>query len=192
MTIAEIIMIGIALSMDAVAVGMTDGMLEPRMGVRKRLLIAGFFGAFQFLMPVLGYYGSSAFSGLIERVAPYVSFALLVLLGGKMIAEGAKREERSPFRQRKTLGAGKLAAQAFATSIDALAVGISLLAQDVTVGLPLPAALCALVIGGVTFVLSLAAVELGRAAGNRFSDGAELLGGVILVAIGLKILLEGI
>lgn len=92
----------------------------------------------------------------------------------------------------KPLGAGKLLLQAVATSIDALAVGVTLLAADAAGGLCMHVALCALVIGAVTFTLSFAAVLLGKRIGDRFSDKAGLLGGVILVAIGTKILLEGI
>ena len=197
MTVAEILLIGVALSMDAVAVGMTNGMAEPRMRLKKMLLVAGFYGVFQFLMPVLGYYGSAALTLLVEKIAPWLSFALLAFLGGKMI-EGSVRETlhpefgKNPFRAGKPLGIGKLSAQAVATSIDALAVGISLLAQEISIGLPFPAVICAVCIGVVTFVLSLAAVMLGKTAGNRLADKAELLGGVILVFIGIKLLLDGV
>ena len=95
-------------------------------------------------------------------------------------------------RTEKKLGAGKLLMQAVATSLDALAVGVTFLAADATAGLPFHAALCALIIGLVTFLLSFIAVAVGKRAGNRFSDKAELLGGIVLVVIGVKLLLEGV
>ena len=100
--------------------------------------------------------------------------------------------ERRFFHTEKKLTAGKLLMQAVATSLDALAVGVTFLAAEATTGLPLHAALCALVIGLVTFSLSFLAVVVGKRAGNRFSDKAELLGGVVLVVIGVKLLLEGL
>ncbi|MGN1077671.1 MAG: manganese efflux pump MntP family protein [Candidatus Gallimonas sp.] len=196
MTVWEIILIGAALAMDAVAVGMTDGMTEPRMPFSKVVAIAGAFALFQFLMPVLGYCFGSVFASVVRKIAPWLSFAILLFLGGKMILDCAKElTERKKFALRgrvKELTAAGLFAQAVATSIDALAVGVTLLAAETTRGLPFSADLCALVIGGVTFALSFAAVLLGRRAGNFFAEKAEILGGAILVLIGVKILLEGL
>ena len=196
MAIWEIALIGVALAMDAFAVGMTDGMTEPKMPLWKMLCVAGAFALFQFLMPVIGYYCGYAFSALVEKIAPWLSFVLLAFIGGKMIFDGV-REMRAAKRgehvqERKKLGAGKLALQAVATSLDALAVGVTLLAAETTKGLPFHVALCALLIGGITLCLSLVAVQIGKKAGDRFSDKAELIGGVILVAIGAKILIEGL
>lgn len=208
MSVWEIILIGIALSMDAVAVGMTNGMVEPKMRIWKMLCVAGIYALFQFLMPVLGYYCGYAFSSLVEKIAPWLSFALLGFIGGKMIfdfvkdvveskkgveerAEEASVLEKNPISEKK-LGAGKLLVQAVATSIDALAVGVTLLAAETTEGLPFHVTLCALLIGAVTFTLSYSAVYAGKRIGNKFADKAALLGGLILVAIGLKILIEGL
>ncbi len=204
----EVLLIGIALSMDAFAVGMTNGMTEPKMRLLKALCVAGMYALFQFLMPVLGYYCGYAFSSLVEKIAPWLSFGLLALIGGKMIfdfaaeklgkkktaerAEGGRAPCPAEGGRTKPLGAGKLFLQAVATSIDALAVGVTFLAAETTEGLPMHVSLCALVIGAVTFVLSLAAIFLGKKIGDRFSDKAELLGGVILLAIGIKILVEGL
>ncbi len=193
MEIWEIVFIGVGLSMDAFAVGMTDGMAEPRMRILKIFLIAGAFGLFQFLMPVLGYYLGSVFTALVAKIAPWLSFAILAFLGGKMIfdfiMEHRKKGEEVPAHP---TGAVKLLVQAVATSIDALAVGVTLLAAETSQGLPFHVTLCALVIGAITFALSIAAVFIGKKAGDKFSDKAQLLGGVILVAIGLKILIEGL
>lgn len=187
MSFSDLILIAVALSMDAVAVGMTNGMEDPRMGRGKMLLVAAFYGGFQFLMPVFGYYGSAAVSALVEAVAPWLSFAVLVLIGGKAVV-GSVGQKRTLLPSKATLGLGKLLLQAVATSIDALAVGVSLLAEEVSSGLPMPAFFCAMVIGGVTFLLSLAAVSVGKAAGDRFSDKAELVGGIVLILIGVKLL----
>lgn len=196
MSIWEIILIGIALSMDAVAVGMTNGMVEPKMRPAKMLCVAGAYALFQFLMPVLGYYCGYAFSSLVEKIAPWLSFALLAFIGGKMIFDFVRetltkrRGETVPLAE--PLGAGKLLIQALATSIDALAVGVTLLAEETAEGLPMHVTLCALVIGSITFVLAGCAVQFGKKVGDRFSDKAGLLGGIILLAIGVKILIEGL
>lgn len=194
MAVWEILLIGVALSMDAFAVGMTDGISEPKMKPWKPILIAAFFGAFQFLMPVAGYYFGSIFTFAIKEIAPWISFAILAFLGGKMVfdffMERGKRGQGETAA--KSTGVPKLFVQAVATSIDALAVGVTFLASDATQGLPMHVTLCALVIGAVTFMLSLVAVFLGRKAGDKFSDKARLLGGLILIAIGLKILIEGL
>lgn len=197
MEIWEILVIGAALAMDAVAVSLTNGMCEPRMRILKMLAIAGAFALFQFFMPVVGYYCGYAFSSFVEQIAPWLSFALLAFIGGKMIFDSVcemvkKRKGMLESAPKKPLGAGKLLVQAVATSLDALAVGVTLLAVDTTQGLPFHAVLCALVIGAVTFALSLPAVVIGKKAGDAFSDKAELFGGAVLIAIGLKILLEGI
>lgn len=187
MSVWEIVLLGIALSMDAVAVGMTNGMVEPQMRVRKALLVALFYGFFQFLMPVLGYYCGAAFASAVEKIAPWLSFGLLAFIGGKMIFDCFKKEETCA----EPVGVKKLFVQALATSIDALAVGVSLLAASTSAaGLPFSVWLCALTIGAITFSLSAGAVFLGKKIGNRLADKAELVGGLILIAIGLKILIE--
>lgn len=196
MAIWEVILIGVALSMDAFAVGMTDGMTEPHMKPWKAIVIAAFFGVFQFLMPVAGYYFSSIFTHIVQKIAPWLSFALLVFLGGKMIFDFVLEQKRRKAGEEETAakstGAAKLFVQAIATSIDALAVGVTFLAAETSGGLPLHVLLCALIIGAITFGLSVAAVFIGKKAGNKFSDKAELLGGLILIAIGVKILIEGL
>lgn len=198
MTIWEIVIIGAALSMDAVAVGMTDGMTESGMPPYKPVMIAGAFALFQFLMPVLGYLFGSVFMGIVETIAPWLSFVLLAFIGGKMIFDCAKelreaKKGRAPLiKKTRGLTAGGLLMQAIATSIDAFAVGVTLLAAETARGLPLPFDHCSLVIGAVTFVLSLSAVLLGKKAGGLLSDKAELLGGSVLVVIGIKLLVEGL
>lgn len=198
MQLWEIFIIGVALSMDAVAVGMSDGMAEPRMRCGKIFAVSGAFALAQFLMPLAGYYCGAAFAELVARIAPWLSFALLSFIGGKMILDGV-REAAARRKRGRTLrslpggiGIGGVLLQAVATSIDALAVGVAFVAAEATGGLPCPAALCALLIGATTFSLSAAAVVLGKKAGDRFSDGAELAGGAVLVFIGIKLLAEGL
>ena len=190
MSIFDILLLGAALSMDAAAVGMANGMAEPKMGFRKTLLIALFYGVFQALMPLLGYWGSSVFSSLVARIAPYLSFILLGFLGGKILFDAATEEGDRYLYKHSKLGLGALTAQAVATSIDALAVGVSLMAQEAAGALPMGVPLCTLIIGVTTFVLSLAAVQVGKLMGDKFSVGAEKLGGLVLILIGIKLLFE--
>lgn len=197
MTVWEILLIGVALSMDAFAVGMTNGMSEPKMRPLKMLCVAGAYALFQFLMPVAGYYCGYAFAELVKKIAPWLSFALLGVIGGKMLFDffkerSKRRKGERGWAQPKPLGAGKLFLQALATSIDALAVGVTLLAAEASGGLPFHVLYCALAIGGITFCLSMAAVFLGKRVGDRFANEAGLLGGLILLGIGLKILIEGL
>lgn len=193
MQIWEIAVIGIALAMDAFAVSLTDGMTEPKMSVFKALLIAATFALFQAAMPLIGYYCGYAFASFVKKIAPYLSFALLFFIGAKMIVDcilELRQKENVP-KERRT-GALKLLAQGVATSLDALAVGVTLLAQDTTEGLPFHVAWCASVIGAVTFLLSLFGVWLGKKAGDRFKSGAGIAGGCVLICIGVKLLVEGL
>lgn len=190
MSIFDIVLLGAALSMDAAAVGMANGMAEPRMSRQKTLLIALFFGVFQGGMPLLGYFGSSVFSSLVGRIAPYLSFMLLLFLGGKMLIDAASEEEERFLVRRKGLRLPALTAQAVATSVDALAVGVSFMAQEAAGALPLGVPFCALIIAATTFLLSLAAVQVGKLAGDKLSGGAQKIGGLVLVLIGIKLLFE--
>ena len=190
MSIYDIVFLGAALSMDAAAVGMANGMAEPGMSRKKMLLIALFYGVFQGGMPLLGYYGSAAFSSLVERIAPWLSFLLLGFLGGKMLLDAAREEEERYLRKRGKLGLSALTAQAVATSIDALAVGVSFMAQEAAGSLAVGVSLCTLIIAVTTFLLSLAAVQVGKLVGDKFSGGAQKIGGLVLLLIGIKLLFE--
>lgn len=188
MDILDVILIGIALSMDAFAVGMTNGMVEPKMKWKKVLLIALFYGGFQAVMPLTGYFVSGVFSSFVAKIAPWLAFVLLAFLGGKMIFDCFHEEE-----QRGTpLSVKQLFIQSVATSIDALAVGVSMLALDAAGELRVNVFLAVGLIGCITFCLSVLAVQLGKVLGNKLASKAELVGGLILIGIGLKILLGGI
>ena len=206
----EILLLAVALSMDACAVAMTNGMTDPKMPTKKALLIGLFFGFFQFLMPLIGYFITgviaNAFLGTFEKISAWVSFALLAFLGGKMLIEGVKEWKEKKQVQNpdlcETTGAcpcskpkltvGKLFLQAIATSIDALAVGVTLQMAAISSGLPMGAFGSTGLIGVVTLGLSFGAVYIGKAIGDKLSDKAGILGGLVLLGIGIKILIEGL
>ena len=202
MQVYEILLLSLALSMDACAVAMTDGMTNPKLPLKRTLLIGGFFGFFQFLMPLIGYFVTgivaNAFLDTFEKISAWVSFALLVFLGGKMlfdcIWEACKKRKAGEERcdcACKELSLGKLCMQAIATSIDALAVGVTLqMAALSQSGLALGVWGATLVIGGITFALSVGATYIGKAVGDKLADKAGILGGIVLIAIGVKILIE--
>ncbi|MBQ4269267.1 MAG: manganese efflux pump [Clostridia bacterium] len=213
MGIFEILMLAIALSMDAAAVGMTDGMTDKKMPLKKILLIGLFFGAFQALMPLLGYFISAlvanAFLSVFEKISGFVSFALLAFLGGKMLFDVIKERKQRHEEERelqvctetectpvsKTVKKNFLAGlflQAVATSIDALAVGVTLNMSALSGDLPLGIWWSVAIIGVTTFILSVAAVYIGKKLGDKLADKAEICGGVVLIGIGLKILIESL
>lgn len=194
MGIIDILLTGVGLSMDAAAVSMTNGMNEPKMKLPKILLIALFYGVAQGVMPLIGYYAGSLFATAVAKIAPWLALALLGFIGGKMIFEAIcelKKNGEQP-KETKPLSLGSLAVQALATSIDALAVGISLVALDKSGALAVNIFVAVSMIAASTFIISLVSVFVGKKFGELLSDKAELVGGLILVAIGLKIFIEGI
>lgn len=183
MGILELCLIGVGLSMDAFAVSVCKGLKMPKINKVQLFFIALFFGGFQALMPLIGYFLGKQFEQYIVSFDHWVAFALLAFIGGKMIYEAIKgddceecKEERFSFKE--------LTMMAIATSIDALAVGITFAFLKVSIWLSI------LLIGSITFVLSGTGVFIGHQFGARYQSKAELLGGVILVLIGCKILLE--
>jgi putative Mn2+ efflux pump MntP len=186
-----VVLIGLSLSMDAFAVSVGSGISFRDLKLFHALRGAFFFGLFQFIMPVAGWYlGKSIFS-LIEGYDHWVAFALLTLIGGKMIKEsfdiklsprkaaGGGEKTAADIR-----GLGTLFVLTVATSVDALAVGVSFSFLNVNI---IPAAL---LIGVVTFGLSVSGVKAGNTFGMKYKSKAELAGGVILILMGLKIVLE--
>ncbi len=199
----EILLVSVALAMDACAVAMTNGMTDTKMPLRRQLTVGLFFGFFQFLMPLIGYYITGvladAFLETFQSVSAWISFVLLAFLGGKMIVEAVKEMRECRFRDdgecvcQTRLTLGKLTVQAIATSIDALAVGVTLQMASISAqGLALGAWGATLTIGVITFVLSFLAVYIGKLMGDRLAGKAGLFGGLVLVGIGLKILLESL
>lgn len=196
MGIIDILLTGVGLSMDAAAVSMTNGMNEPKMKLPKILLIALFYGVAQGLMPLIGYYAGSLFSEFVAKIAPWLALVLLGFIGGKMIFEAIrafrKKKNGEEAEEAKPLSIGSLTVQTIATSIDALAVGVSLVALDKSGALAVNIFVAVSIIAATTFVISLVSVFIGKKFGELLSDKAELVGGIILVAIGLKIFIEGI
>lgn len=192
----QIMLIAVGLSMDAFAVSVTSGMCVKDLRYRESLRAALFFGLFQFGMPIIGWALSLFFKSYIGGFDHWIAFILLAFIGGKMayeaLSELIKRKrggtaavcDLDSMKSGGIKNLGTLTLLALATSIDALAVGISLavLGQNVFIS--------AGVIGVVTFCLSVAGVALGRRLGSWLGEWAEILGGLILVGIGLKILLE--
>ena len=182
----SVLLIGISLSMDAFAVTVANTVTVRPFRNADALHSAVWFGAFQFLMPLLGALLAGTISSHMVRFGPWISFGLLAFVGGKMILDAVKpgAEEAGA----DTLGAARLFALAVATSIDAMAVGVSFAFSPPSPGLWLSCA----VIGCTTFLLTLAAAFLGSRFSNLHPRKAGIAGGTVLIAIGLKILLEGI
>jgi putative Mn2+ efflux pump MntP len=189
MGIWTVLLVGIGVSADAFAVSLARGLKIRQLHLSQALLIGGAFGLFQAVMPILGWLLGTAFGGLIQAFDHWVAFGLLALVGGKMLWEALFSHEEAPDGEpvpdaKDGIGLHELLVLAVATSIDALAVGISLALLEVNIWLT------ATVIGVITFVLSTAAVFIGHRVGVRYQRPAEIIGGVILIGIGISILVE--
>lgn len=186
MTLLEIFLIGIGLSMDAFAVAICKGLAMPNKVDKKgALLIALYFGVFQAVMPTLGWLLGSQFARYVTRLAPWIAFILLAWIGGNMIRESLSKEEREE-EETGSVSHKELLVLAVATSIDALAVGVTFSMLELAVSIGTAVAL----IGCTTFVISLAGVYVGNVFGAKYKSKAEFVGGAILILIGVKILLE--
>lgn len=180
----EMVLIAVGLSMDAFAVALCKGLCMKKLNLRQGAVIALFFGGFQLLMPLLGWLLGKQFERVVTPVDHWIAFALLAYIGGKMIWEALRAQEDETCPVDGRLNYRELLLMALATSIDALAVGITFAFLQTPIG---PAVVT---IGGVTFILSLLGVVLGHRFGTRFRRGAEIGGGVVLILIGGKILLS--
>ena len=180
----EIFLIAVSLALDAFAVSVSSGISIPGFGPRQAVKMGLWFGTFQFLMPLLGWLLGSSVSQYIEAVDHWVAFGLLAVIGGKMAWESLRRgcgeEDEAP----PDLSARRLCVLAIATSIDALAVGVSFAFLSVNIGAAVS------FIGVITFALSMVGVKVGSLFGAKYKSKAELAGGIILILMGLKILLE--
>ena len=182
--------LGVGLSMDACAVSMSNGLSEPYMKTGKALGIASLFGVFQGLMPMLGWLCVTL---IVEQFAkfelwiPYIALVLLVIIGGKMIFDGAKKGEEE---NKKKLTFTVLLVQAVATSIDALSTGFGL--ADIAGSVWWKALISAGIIAVITFGICLGSVYLGKKFGAKLGKKAQILGGCILIAIGLEIFVTGV
>ncbi|MGN1020216.1 MAG: manganese efflux pump MntP family protein [Aristaeellaceae bacterium] len=181
MSLIELFLIAVGLSMDAFAVSICKGLSVPRAEVKHSLTVGAYFGGFQALMPAIGYVLGRQFESLITSVDHWIAFVLLGIIGGNMIREAIKGEQEElddsfTFRTMLPL--------AIATSIDALAMGVTFAFLQVQI---VPAVLF---IGVTTFVLSAIGLKVGNVFGAKYKSRAELFGGVVLVLMGIKILLE--
>ena len=180
MGFVELLLVAVGLSMDAFAVSVCKGLSVKKVGVKHAALAGLYFGGFQFLMPVIGYLLGFRFENIIQNVDHWIAFVLLVFIGGNMIKESFSKAEE----MNDDFGIKTMLIMAVATSIDALAVGITFAFLNVSI---LPASA---LIGVTTFLLSFAGIYIGNVFGACYKSKAELAGGVILILIGLKILLE--
>ena len=180
MSIIEILLIGIGLSMDAAAVSMTNGMCY-KLRLKHVLSIGLAFGVFQGIMPLLGYFLGTLFATQIAAFDHWIALILLGFIGGRMVWEGVHHDSSCPARP---FSVGRLIMQAVATSIDALAVGVSFAAVQTNIWIAIS------VIAATTFVLSLVSVKIGQRIGDKLNSKAEIFGGTILVLIGVKIFVE--
>ena len=182
MNLAELFILAVGLSMDAFAVSICKGLSLGQIKV-KHMCIAGlWFGGFQALMPLIGYFLGSFFADMITKYAHWIAFILLLILGANMIKEALGDEEKVD----ASMDVKNMFLLAIATSIDALAVGVTFAFLQVNI---IPAVSF---IGVVTFVCSALGVKIGSIFGSKYQSKAEICGGVILILIGLKVLLDGL
>ncbi len=177
------LLLGVGLAMDAFSVSLANGLSDPGMKPGRACGIAGIFGFFQALMPLLGWvcvHTILQYFSALEALIPWIALGLLSYIGGKMIYESLRGGEES--QSGRSLGLGTLLMQGVATSIDALSVGFTIAEYELLMALA-----CAGIIAAVTFVICLAGLYIGRAAGTRLAGKAGLLGGGILIFIGLEI-----
>ena len=184
--LVEFLLLGVGLAMDAFAVSICKGLAMRKVNKKQAVIIALFFGGFQAIMPVIGWLLCKGFQTYIEAFDHWIAFALLAFIGVKMIIETLREKEDDVVIEEMDppLDMKEMLMLAIATSIDALAVGISLAALD------RPIVESATIIGVVTFVISIIGVYIGNFFGNRYKKRAELTGGIILGLIGVKILRE--
>ena len=184
--LVEFLLLGVGLAMDAFAVSICKGLAMRKVNKKQAVILALFFGGFQAIMPVIGWLLCKGFQTYIEVFDHWIAFALLAFIGVKMIIETLREKEDDVVIEEMDppLDMKEMLMLAIATSIDALAVGISLAALD------RPIVESAAIIGVVTFVISIIGVYIGNFFGNRYKKRAELTGGIILVLIGVKILCE--
>lgn len=180
----ELFLIAVGLSADAFSVAVCKGLNMRKLNLKHAYIIALFFGVFQAVMPLIGYFLGTSFSSYIESFDHWIAFALLAFIGGKMVIETIREKDGEEEEKTDSLNIGELTVMAIATSIDALAVGITFAFLKVNI---IPSVL---LIGVTTFALSLGGVLIGNRFGAKYKSKAELAGGIILILIGVKILLE--
>lgn len=182
--IIEFFLIGVGLSMDAFAVSVCKGLKMRKINYNHTLIIALFFGGFQALMPLLGWLLGTGFSKYVERYASWIAFFLLLYIGGKMLWDAFHDDEDEDDNGEEKLDLKELLLMAIATSIDALAVGVTFAFLNKNIWEAIA------IIGVTTFGLSMVGVAVGNRFGVKYKNKATMAGGIILIGIGVKILLE--
>ena len=186
MGLAELFIIAIGLSMDAFAVSICKGLSLGKIRF-KHMCIAGlWFGGFQALMPAIGYFLGSLFADMVTKYAHWVAFILLAIIGGNMIKESFEKDDACDCCGESAMDAKTMFVMAIATSIDAMAVGVSFAFLQVDI---IPAVTF---IGVITFIFSGLGVKIGSIFGNKYKSKAELAGGIVLIIMGIKTLLSGL
>ena len=183
MGILELFILAVGLSMDAFAVSVCKGLSLGKINIKHMCIAGAWFGGFQALMPLIGYLLGTRFASLVDAYDHWIAFALFLVIGLNMIREGIKGEEDSVDA---SMGVKTMFLMAVATSIDALAVGVTFAFLEVQI---IPAIIF---IGCTTFILSAIGVKVGSMFGYKYKSKAEICGGIILVILGTKILLEGL
>lgn len=182
MSLIELFILAVGLSMDAFAVSVCKGLSLGKIKPKHMCIAGAWFGGFQALMPLIGYFLGSFFAEMIEKYDHWVAFVLLAIIGGNMIKESFGKDEKVD----SSMDVKSMLLLAIATSIDALAVGVTFAFLQVQI---VPAVSF---IGVITFIFSAVGVKIGSLFGTKYKSKAELFGGIVLVLIGIKILLEGI
>ena len=182
MSILDLFILAVGLSMDAFAVSVCKGLSLGKIKPKHMCIAGAWFGGFQALMPLIGYFLGSFFAEMIEKYDHWVAFVLLAIIGGNMIKESFGKDEKVD----SSMDVKSMLLLAIATSIDALAVGVTFAFLQVQI---VPAVSF---IGVITFIFSALGVKIGSLFGTKYKSKSELFGGIVLVLIGIKILLEGI
>lgn len=177
----EILLISIGLAMDAFAVSVCKGLAMKKMSWKKAIIIGLYFGIFQAVMPVIGYFLGTTFERFITNVDHWVAFILLVGIGINMVKEAFDKESEN---RNDNVDVKTMLVLSIATSIDALAIGITFACLKIHIVMPV------ITIGLITFIISVIGVKIGNRFGDKYGKKAEIMGGVILILLGIKILLE--
>lgn len=182
--------LGVGLAMDAFSVSLANGLNEPKMKTRRMFQIAGVFAFFQWFMPMMGWIAVHTIIQYFKKLQiliPWIALILLLYIGGKMLAEGIRNRESADAEEEMKTTKGALFLQGIATSIDALSVGFTIADYDA-----MHAMVSSLVIGGVTLVICLTGLKIGKKFGMKYANKASVLGGLILIGIGIEIFVSGV
>lgn len=182
MSIIELFVLAVGLSMDAFAVSICKGLSLGKIRMKHMCIAGAWFGGFQALMPLIGYFLGSFFTEMITKYAHWIAFILLAVIGGNMIKEALGEDEQMDANMEPK----NMFLLAVATSIDALAVGVTFAFLQVEIGIAVS------FIGMITFIFSATGVKIGSIFGSKYRSRAELVGGIILILIGIKIVLNGL